>query len=144
MALEQSIDRLSALIEQLIAQLEAGRSGGAEAPKPAPTQPAKTTPAAPVAVAQESPSEGKSSSGATKPLASTAPADTGESTGAPAELDYEKDIMPLVARAIAENHRDEVVAMIQHFKPGAKKLSEALTREQYPNALSHIRKILGD
>ncbi len=37
MSLEQSVDRLSTLIEQLIAQLEAGRTAGATANTPAPT-----------------------------------------------------------------------------------------------------------
>ena len=133
MALEQSIDRLSGLIEQLIAQLEAGRSAQTGA-LPGKSQPAATPPAeakqasqpdAKTEVATESRSEGKSSSGATKESGtSTAPAATGKSEK-PAGLDYVKDVAPRFSLLVAKD-RPAAIALMRKHKADAKKLEEAV------------------
>ncbi len=132
MALEQSIDRLSGLIEQLITQLEAGRSAQTGAlpgkSQPAATQTAeKTVATAPASTtpAQESRSEGKSSSGATKESGtSTAPAATGESEK-PAGLDYVKHVAPRFSLLVAKD-RPAAIALMRKHKADAKKLEEAV------------------
>lgn len=145
MSLEQSIDHLSTLIEQLITQLETGRSAGqvqALGPPPGQTAKAKPTAAPEPASASpsESPSNGTSSSGGTKSSdTSTAPADTGASTG----LDYVRDVAPRFSLLVAKN-RPAALDMIQRLTPGAKKLSEAIHEGEYVAVLAEINALLGE
>ena len=147
MSLEQTLQENTATLRELIEQLKLGRSNPGRAvedvPKaeqPAPTLSAKTK-AAKTEPATESPSEGKSSSGTTKPTeASAAPADIGESNP---ELDYMKDIAPRFSLLVAKD-RPKALALIQEFKAGAKKLSEALEPGQYAEALALINEALED
>jgi hypothetical protein len=130
MSLEQSVDRLSSLIEALIKQLELGRSGS-----PAPT-PAAT---------------GKSSSGGTKNSEATAsaPADTGAGLGQHApdtssatELDYMRDIAPRFS-ALVTKDRPAAIKLMQSYKPDAKKLSE-IDKAHWAEALAKINALLED
>lgn len=115
MSLEQSIDRLSNLIEVLIAKLES--------PPAAVSKQAKTEPD--TAKKEVVKDEGKSSSGATKESAnSTAPSDSGKSTGE-SELVYTRDVAPHFSRLVAAN-REEAIKLMRQFKPDAKKLEEAM------------------
>ena len=144
--LEQSIDRLSGLIEQLITQLELGRQGRVLEPeakvekpgKPAPVasqQPATSASATPA----KSPSEGKSSSGDTKSTGtSTAPADTGASTG----IDYMADVAPRFQLLVQKN-RPAAVALIEQLKPGSKKLTEAIPGHDLADVLAQINALIG-
>ena len=133
MSLEQSIDRLSTLIEQLIAQLELGRSAGA-----APTK----TEEAPK---EEKAPKGKSSSGATKTTPeSVAPSDSGESTG----LDYVKDVAPRFSLLVAKN-REEAIKLMRGYKADAKRLEEAVLvdgkhdQTRLAEVLAKVNELLG-
>ena len=146
--LEQSIDRLSGLIEQLITQLELGRQGRVAEPevkvekpgKPAPTPTAKASPSSATATSTESPSEGKPSSGDTKSAGtSTAPADTGASTG----IDYMADVAPRFQLLVQKN-RPAAVALIEQLKPGSKKLTEAVPGHDLADVLAQINALIGD
>jgi len=141
--LEQSIDRLSGLIEQLITQLELGRQGRVVEPEAKVEKPGKPapTPSSPVAASTaESHSEGKPSSGDTKSTGtSTAPADTGTSTG----LDYMADVAPRFQLLVQKN-RPAAVGLIEKLKPGAKKLTEAITGHDLADVLAQINALLGD
>lgn len=97
MSLEHSIDRLSTLIEQLIGQLEAGRTekrGATPQPevKAGKAEPAKSEPAV-EATAQT--------------------------------LDYVKDVAPRFSLLVAKD-RTAAVALMREFKADAKKLEEAI------------------
>ena len=126
--LEQSIDRLSNLIEQLIHQLELGRGGNrpVEPPQSVPTQPAKA----------EKPS---SSTGTTKSTAgaASAPAASGESTG----LDYMTDVAPRF-QVLVQKDRPAAVALIAKLKPGAKKLTEAVEGHDLADVLAQINTLI--
>lgn len=147
--LEQSIDRLSGLIEQLITQLELGRQGRVVEPeakvekpgKPAPTPTAKAaSPSSATATGTESPSEGKASSGDTKSTGtSTAPADTGASTG----IDYMADVAPRFQLLVQKN-RPAAVALIEQLNPGSKKLTEAVPGHDLADVLAQINALIGD
>lgn len=126
--LEQSIDRLSNLIEQLIHQLELGRGGNrpVEPPQSVPTQPAKA----------EKPA---SSTGTTKSTggAASAPAASGESTG----LDYMTDVAPRF-QVLVQKDRPAAVALIAKLKPGAKKLTEAVEGHDLADVLAQINALI--
>ena len=126
--LEQSIDRLSGLIEQLIHQLELGRSGdqSTEAAPPVPTKPAKAEKASP-------------STGTTKSTeaAASAPADSGESTG----LDYMTDVAPRF-QVLVQKDRPAAVALIAKLKPGSKKLTEAIEGHDLADVLAQINALI--
>lgn len=125
--LEQSIDRLSGLIEQLIKQLELGRQAApVEATTPVPTQPTKA--------GKPSPSTGttKSTAGA-----ASAPADSGESTG----LDYMTDVAPRF-QVLVQKNRPAAVALIAKLKPGAKKLTEAVEGHDLADVLAQINALI--
>lgn len=151
MSLEQSIDRLSTLIEQLIKQLELGRQGSAPAAqeakpgKSAPTQTAtqtatQTSGGSATATNTGSPSEGESSSGTTKSTeaAAPAPAASGASTG----LDYMADIAPIFQKLVQAD-RAAAVALIAKLKPGAKKMSEAVEGHDLADVRAQINAMLG-
>ena len=126
--LEQSIDRLSGLIEQLIKQLELGRQAApVEAATPVPTQPP--------AKAEKS----TSSTGTTKSTggAASAPAASGESTG----LDYRADIAPRF-QVLVQKDRPAAVALIAKLKPGAKKLTEAIEGHDLADVLAQINALI--
>ncbi len=126
--LEQSIDRLSGLIEQLIKQLELGRQAApVEAATPVPTQPP--------AKAEKS----TSSTGTTKSTggAASAPADSGESTG----LDYMTDVAPRF-QVLVQKDRPAAVALIAKLKPGAKKLTEAIEGHDLADVLAQINALI--
>ena len=126
--LEQSIDRLSNLIEQLIKQLELGRQAApVEAATPVPTQPP--------AKAEKS----TSSTGTTKSTVGdvSAPADSGESTG----LDYMTDIAPRY-QVLVQKNRPAAVALIAKLKPGAKKLTEAVEGHDLVDVLAQINALI--
>lgn len=125
--LEQSIDRLSNLIEQLIKQLELGRQAApVEAVTPVPTQPAKAK--------KPSPSTGTTKSTAD---AASAPADSGESTG----LDYMTDVAPRF-QVLVQKDRPAAVALIAKLKPGAKKLTEAVEGHDLADVLAQINALI--
>ena len=126
--LEQSIDRLSDLIGQLIHQLELGRQAApVEAATPVPTQPP--------AKAEKS----TSSTGTTKSTggAASAPAASGESTG----LDYMTDIAPRF-QVLVQKDRPAAVALIAKLKPGAKKLTEAVEGHDLVDVLAQINALI--
>lgn len=126
--LEQSIDRLSDLIGQLIHQLELGRQAApVEAATPVPTQPP--------AKAEKS----TSSTGTTKSTggAASAPAASGESTG----LDYMTDIAPRF-QVLVQKDRPAAVALIAKLKPGAKKLTEAVEGHDLADVLAQINALI--
>lgn len=126
--LEQSIDRLSNLIEQLIHQLELGRGGvqPTEAPQPVPTQSAKAK--------KSSPSTGTTKS---TEAAASAPADSGESTG----LDYMADVAPRF-QILVQKDRPAAVALISQLKPGARKLTEAIEGHDLADVLAQINALI--
>lgn len=128
MALEQSVDRLSDLIEQLIKQLELGRQGASQTGKSATIQTAPDTAGKTQGTtATASPSDaGKSSSGTTKSTeaAAAAPADTGASEK-PAGLDYVKHVAPRFSLLVAKD-RPAAIALMRKHKADAKKLEEAV------------------
>lgn len=143
MSLEQSVDRLSNLIEQLIHQLELGRTprteaptGQAEAPKP--EKPAKAPKA-------EKPVE---SSGATKGSGkSTAPTDTGESTGAKkAPTDCHADVAPSFSKLVAKD-REAAVKILKRYQDAngkTGKLCEVLKPEDLEGCLADVLAALGE
>lgn len=125
MSLEQSVDRLSGLIEQLIKQLEAGRSAGAApAPqankaKPAPQAEAKSAPQAETKAPQA------------------------EAEAKPA-LDYEKDIK-VKFQFLAANDRPKAVAILKSYQDKAGregKLVEVLDPADYQEAYDRIEAAL--
>lgn len=86
----------------------------------------------------EASAEGKSSSGAASATpVSGAPSDSGA-------IDYNKDIFPLVTAAVARAGRDAVVKLIESYKPGVKKLSEAITPAQYAEVMDKLNALIGD
>jgi hypothetical protein len=127
--LEQSIDRLSGLIEQLIHQLELGRGGSqpVEVPQSVPTQPPTKA------------EKSTSSTGTTKSTggAASAPAASGESTG----LDYMADIAPRF-QVLVQKDRPAAVALIAKLKPGAKKLTEAIEGHDLADVLAQINALI--
>jgi len=132
MSLEQSIDRLSGLIEQLIHQLELGRAGASAA---AQTPTAEVKPPKP-----PKPSSSGTTKTPTDPAAeSSAPSDSGESTG----LDYEKDVLPFALKLARGPKRSELVALIKSYNPNATRLSE-VDPKHYPDALQKIKSALDE
>ena len=108
MALEQSIDRLSALIEQLIGQLEAGRTAKSGAtPQPEAKAAKVDTPVNRVIEKAE-----------------TAKAEPAAEDVVPA-LDYVKDVAPRFSLLVAKD-RTAAIALMREFKADAKKLEEAI------------------
>lgn len=150
MALEQSIDRLSGLIAQLIAALNedsnvpAGAQPGKSQNAATPSNAAETS-ATPTAQTDA----GKSSGGDTKPSAtSTQQSATGESAQK-AGLNYEKDVAPRFSLLVAKD-RPAAIALMRKHKAGANKLLEAVrgpdgTPDQgiMTKVLSEINELLG-
>jgi hypothetical protein len=85
---------------------------------------------------------GKSSSGTTNASVAdaAAPSASGESIGA---IDYDRDIFPRVKAAVAAKGRDAVVKLIEQYKPGAKKLSEAIGPAQYAEVIVKLDAMIG-
>jgi len=124
MSLEQSIDRLSGLIEKLISQLEKEPVGKSTTASTRAAKQTEATVTAQTEPAKESPSEGEPSSGTTKSSGAdaSAPADTGASTG----LDYKKDLAPRFS-ALVNKDRKEAIKLMRHYNKAAKNLEEGIS-----------------
>lgn len=138
MSLEQSIDRLSTLIEQLIHQLELGRSGAGRPADPAPDAPKAEKPAKPA------PEKASKSSGVTsESTTSIAPAASGVSSG---PNDCLTDVAPAFSRLVAKD-RATAVALLQKYqakngKTG--KLCDVLGPEDLEGCLVDVLAALGE
>lgn len=133
MSLEQSIDNLSSLIQQLIKQLEMGRHGNA-APAAAPEPP--------VTVRQGKPQAEKSAASSGDTSASS-PSGAQPASGESPALDYLKDVAPRFSKLVVSN-KLAALELIEQYKPGAKKLSEALEPHQFAECLAKINALLED
>ena len=123
MSLEQSIDRLSGLIEQLIKQLGAGRSAGAAELAKAETTKAETTKAEIIKAVKDKAVKAKL---------------------AEAILDYEKDIR-VKFQFLAANGRPMAVEILKFYQDKAGregKLSEVLDPSDYQEAYDKIEAAL--
>lgn len=141
MALEQSIDRLSTLIEQLIYQLELGRGGNVPKPEAVPEK--EKAPEAPKAKSAKA-EKASPSSGATKESdTSTAPSASGESTG---PKDCLTDVAPAFSKLVAKD-RTAAVALLKKYqdqngKTG--KLCDVLKPEDLEGCLVDVLAALGE
>lgn len=120
MSLEQSIDRLSTLIEQLIGQLEAGRTAKSGA---TPQPEAKAVKAEPAKSAIQD-------GDVTQIIRREDIAKVMAQAQANAEdvvsvLDYVKDVAPRFSLLVAKD-RTAAIALMREFKADAKKLEEAI------------------
>ena len=99
------------------------------APTPSPAKPAEE---APEPAAQPTPA-------ADAEPAAESPSEQGEVV-----VDFKRDLAPAFTRLVGKRGRDAGFAIIEHFKPGAKRLSEALTEDQYAECLAMIQEQLED
>lgn len=142
MSIENQLADLTAAVRDLTAALKA-QAAPAEKAEPAQEtpegnesrrgrgRPAKTTPA------EEKPSAAQATPAADAEPAAESPS---EDTGL---LDYETDVKPLFLKLLAAKGRDAGVAFIKVYNPAAAKLTEALTPEQYPEAVAKLKGLLG-
>ena len=147
--LEENIVHLTAAIDRLTAAINGTQKSTAE-PEVVPGKPVVrgSVQGTPIASAEKapaketstsvSPSKGKSSSGDT----SATPA-SGAANASGEAIDYDRDIFPRVKAAVAAKGRDAVVQLIEHYKPGAKKLSEAIGPAQYAEVLEKLDALIG-
>lgn len=141
MSIENQLADLTAAVRELTAALKAQATpvekseppqeteAGNEARRPR-GRPAKTP------TAEETQSAAPDTPDADAKPAAESPSDDGL-------LDYDTDVKPLFLKLIAKKGRDEGVAFIKSFKEDAAKLNEALTPEQYPEAVAKLKELLG-
>lgn len=146
MSIENQLADLTAAIKELTAAI-VGKAAPTEkveppvvqkkeaAEKPAGKSSAtKTTPTDSAQSAAAPPAEEKCTAA---PDAAKSPS---EETGL---LDYETDVKPLFLKLLAAKGRDAGVAFIKSYKEDAGKLNDALTPEQYPEAVAKLKELLG-
>lgn len=133
MSIENQLADLTAAVRELTAAIKAqatapakevaekpeGKSGASKKDAPATAPVAQPTPAADAEPVAASPSD------------------------APDQLDYETDVKPLFLKLIAAKGREAGVAFIKSFNDDAAKLSDALTPDQYPEAVAKLKELLG-
>lgn len=133
MSIENQLADLTAAVRELTAAIKAQATAPAKEveAKPAGKPAAKTPPA-----------EDKQPAAQPTPAADAEPVAESPSD-APDQLDYEADVKPLFLKLIAAKGREAGVAFIKSFKEDAAKLPDALTPEQYPEAVAKLKELLG-
>jgi hypothetical protein len=125
--IEQELARLSAAIEALNATLAQGhaavdaREPTPEKPKPA-QRAAKKETTTPTTTTEEAPASGDQ-----------------ETETSPVEIDYEKDVKPLILKVGGTKGRDAAVALLGEFDV---KAGTALTADQYPAVIARANELL--
>jgi len=141
-----ALNNLAAAVQgkgQIPIDLTRGQHSDATSGKPskADTKPAKTEPKAEAPKADAKP-EKAADTPPTAAAPETAPAEKAASSAKP--LDYAKDIQPRFLELVKVKGRDAAVGVIRKFSPTAAKLSEAITAEQYAEALATINALLSE
>lgn len=143
MSIENQLADLTAAIKELTAAI-VGKAAPAEKVERPVVQKkeAAEKPAGKSSAAKTQPAEEKPSAAQATPAADAEPAaeSPSEETGL---LDYETDVKPLFLKLLAAKGRDAGVAFIKSYKEDAGKLNDALTPEQYPEAVAKLKELLG-
>lgn len=133
MTIESSLAELTSAVKELNATIKAAGLGAA--PKEASEKPA-----------------GKQSSAKTQPAADSKPTAAEKEPDAAAAspkaepsakpLDYDTDVAPLFMKYFGKFQRAKAQEFIDQFKPGAKKLKDAVSPEQYADVVAKLNKAL--